>query len=99
MVLRIITILALWLVPVMAGAEPIVYTPADLDALPFLYGREYFVLRSGRVQMVVQADRMDLGTSFGYLLFDAQDARQSARKANAFNFDSETGLLSSALSV
>ena len=99
MVLRMITILVLLLVPVMAGADPVVYTPADLDALPFLYGREYFVLRSGRVQMVVQADRMDLGTSFGYLLFDAQDAGQSARKANAFNFDSETGLLSSALSV
>ena len=42
----------------------------ELNKLSFFYGREYFVLRSGRAQMVIQADRADLGPAFTYLLFD-----------------------------
>ena len=33
----------------------------ELNKLPFFLGRDYFVLRSGRAQMIVQADRADLG--------------------------------------
>jgi len=71
----------------------------ELNKIPFFHGREYFVLRSGRAQMILQADRVDLGPAFTYLLFDAQDARQSARKDTALNFDPNTGFASSALSV
>ncbi len=71
----------------------------DLNKLPFFYGREYFVLRSGRAQMIVQADRADLGPAFTYLLYDAQNARQSQRKEKAYNFAPGTGFASSALEV
>jgi hypothetical protein len=74
-------------------------TLVELNKLPYFYGREYFVLRSGRTQMIVQADRADLGPAFTYLLFDAQDARQSAAKQRALNFTAETGFASSALEV
>ena len=42
--------------------------------------------------MLVQADRADLGPAFTWLLFDAQDAKQSARKERAFNFVPKEGL-------
>jgi hypothetical protein len=58
----------------------------ELNQLPFFYGREYFILRSGQAQMIVQADRADLGPAFTYLLYDAQDARQSVSKELAFNW-------------
>jgi hypothetical protein len=51
------------------------------------------------MQMIVQADRADLGPAFTYLLFDAQNARQSARKETAFNFVPGQGFGSSALVV
>jgi hypothetical protein len=71
----------------------------DLNKAAFFYGREYFILRSGRAQMLLQADRADLGPAFTWMLFDAQDARQSARKETAFNFVPKEGLSSSALEV
>ncbi|MFZ1932160.1 MAG: hypothetical protein WCB27_03760 [Thermoguttaceae bacterium] len=71
----------------------------ELNKLSFFYGREYFVLRSGRAQMVVQADRADLGPAFTYLLFDAHDASQSCRKDRAVNFDPAEGWTHSALQV
>ncbi len=71
----------------------------DLNKLPFFYGREYFVLRSGRAQMIIQADRADLGPAFTYLLFDAQNARQSQHKERAYNFIADKGFSSSALEV
>ena len=71
----------------------------ELNKAAFFHGREYFVLRSGRAQMVVQADRADLGPAFTWLLFDAQDAKQSARKESAFNFVPKEGFGSSALEV
>lgn len=80
--------LLLLLSSVAAGQGP---SLLDLQKLPFFHGREYFVLRSGRTQMIVQADRADLGPAFTYLLFDAQDARQSARKESALNFDPADG--------
>ena len=65
----------------------------------FFYGREYFVLRSGAAKLLVQADQVDLGPAFMYLLFDARDNRQSKRKENAFNFGAGQGLGASALEV
>ncbi len=74
-------------------------TLLELNQLPFFHGREYFVLRSGRAQMLLQSDRADLGPAFTYLLFDAQDPRQSARKTSAYNWDPVRGVPDSALEV
>ena len=84
-----------------AGVAAAEVSPAllELNKAAFFHGREYFVVRSGRAQMVVQADRADLGPAFTWLLFDAQDAKQSARKENAFNFVPKEGFGSSALEV
>ena len=82
-----------------AAAGEVSPTLLDLNKAAFFYGREYFVLRSGRAQMVVQADRADLGPAFTCLLFDAQDAKQSARKESAFNFVPKEGFGSSAREV
>ena len=71
----------------------------ELNKLPFFLGRDYFVLRSGRAQMIVQADRADLGPAFTYLLFDALQAHQSARKEGALNFTPGQGFADSALAV
>lgn len=70
-----------------------------LNKQPFFLGREYFVLRSGRAELIVQADRADLGPALTYLLFDSQNASHSARKDRAFNFDPTAGFASSALVV
>ncbi len=82
-----------------AGEAPLPTTTLDLNKLAFFLGREYFVLRSGRAQMIVQADRADLGPALTYLLFDAENARQSAAKEGAFNFVPGEGFGSSALVV
>jgi hypothetical protein len=84
-----------------AGVTAAEVSPAllELNKVAFFHGREYFVLRSGRAQMLLQADRADLGPAFTWLLFDAQDAKQSARKESAFNFVSKEGFGSSALEV
>ena len=86
---------------IVAGVAAAEVSPAilELNKAAFFHGREYFVLRSGRAQMVVQADRADLGPAFTWLLFDAQDAKQSARKESAFNFVPKEGFGSSALEV
>ncbi|MFO1449816.1 MAG: hypothetical protein U1F61_16785 [Opitutaceae bacterium] len=65
----------------------------------FVEGREYFVLRSGRAKMIVQADRSDLSPSFLYLLFDAEANRQTGRKERAFHFDHGSGFVRSGLEV
>ena len=84
-----------------AGIAAAEVSPAllDLNKAAFFYGREYFILRSGRAQMLLQADRADLGPAFTWMLFDAQDAKQSARKERAFNFVAGEGFGSSALEV
>ncbi len=89
------------LLMIVAGVAAAEVSPAilELNKAAFFHGREYFVLRSGRAQMVVQADRADLGPAFTWLLFDAQDAKQSARKESAFNFVPKEGFGSSALEV
>lgn len=65
----------------------------------FVYGREYFVLRSGRIKLVVQADRAGTSPGFLWLAFDGHDNRQTRRKENALNFGDGTGFLRSALEV
>jgi hypothetical protein len=65
----------------------------------FSYGREYFVLRSGRAKMIVQADKAGLAPAVIYMLFDAQDSRQTQQKNLAFNFGGGQGLVQSALQV
>ncbi|MCE5269467.1 MAG: hypothetical protein LLG00_16445 [Planctomycetaceae bacterium] len=65
----------------------------------FFEGREYFVLRSGRAKMVVQADKADLGPAFTYLLFDAENSKQTKLKERALNFADGQGLVNSALEV
>lgn len=71
----------------------------ELSKIPFLYGREYFVLRTGRAMVVFQVDRADLGPAFTHMLFDVENAAQSKRKTGAFNFDPELGFASTALRV
>lgn len=80
-------------------AAPSFPSVLELNKLAYFYGREYFVLRSGRAKVVFQVDRADLGPAFAYMLFDAEDANQSTRKDGAFNFDPEEGFTSSALRV
>jgi hypothetical protein len=70
-----------------------------LNNYSYFYGRQYYVLRSGRTQMFIQSDKVDLGSAFTYLLFDAQNARQSARKDSASNYTTRTGFQTSALEV
>ncbi|HEY9165349.1 MAG TPA: hypothetical protein VIS48_04225 [Candidatus Kryptonia bacterium] len=70
-----------------------------LNNSSYFCGREYYVLRSGRVQMFVQSDKANLGSAFTYLLFDAQNASQSARKENAGNYSPLSGFQTSALEV
>ncbi len=79
-----------------AGENPFL---VHLNNYSYLCGREYYVLRSGRTQMCIQTDKVDLGSAFKYLLFDAQNARQSARKDSAINYDSLNGFETSALQV
>ena len=47
----------------------------------------------------MQADKVDLGPAVMYLLFDARDNHQSARKEQAFNFVEGQGMAASALEV
>lgn len=61
-------------------------TVLDLQKRSFFYGREYFILRSGRAKMILQADRANLGPAFTFMLFDARNASQTLRKERAFNF-------------
>lgn len=82
--------------PVSAQVNPAIL---HLYNYSYFYGRQYYVLRSGRAQMFVQADKVDLGPSFTYLLFDAENASQSWRKANACNYTSTFGFTTSGLQV
>lgn len=74
-------------------------TLIHLNNYSYLYGRQYYVLRSGQTQMFIQSDKADLGSAFTYLLFNARDARQSARKDSACNFTPRSGFQTSALQI
>ncbi len=81
------------------GAAQTDSTLIHLNNYSYLYGRQYYVLRSGRTQMFIQSDKVDLGSAFTYLLFDAENAAQSARKDSACNFSKSSGFQTSALEV
>jgi hypothetical protein len=74
-------------------------TVLDLQKRSLFDGREYFVLRSGRAKIIVQADRVDLGPAFTFILVDAANPSQTHRKEMAFNFAPPGGFASSALQV
>ena len=65
----------------------------------YFFGRDYFLLRSGRAKMVIQCDKADVGPAFTYLLFDATESAQTSRKEKAFNYSPGKGFASSALEV
>ena len=65
----------------------------------FLTGREYFFLRSGHLKMVIQADKSGKGPAFTYMLFDAENPGQTARKVNALNYIPGTNFSQTALKV
>jgi hypothetical protein len=79
-----------------AGLDPLAVRQMEQS---FAHGREYFVLRSGRAKLVAQADQVDFGPAFLFLLFDAEQNRQTARKTNALNFEGGIGFLRSAVEV
>lgn len=71
----------------------------DFLSRSFVLGREYFVLRSGRVQLIIQNDRLDTAPAVLWLAFDARDSKQNFSKANAYNFVGGVGFVRSALQV
>jgi hypothetical protein len=98
--MKTLAALALALSPFLpAAAAEVDPSLVELNQRSYFLGREYFVLRSGRAQAIAQADRADLGPAFTYLVFDAFQARQSARKERAFNYVPGVGFGNSALEV
>jgi hypothetical protein len=77
------------------GAEP---TALDLQNRGFFHDRQYFMVRSGRLQWLLQADRADLGPAVTGYLFDASYIAQND-KPQAYNFNQADGVRSSALEV
>jgi len=77
------------------GAEP---TALDLQNRGFFHDREYFMVRSGRLQWLIQADRADLGPAVTGYLFDADYIAQN-EKGQAYNFNEAGGVRSSVLEV
>lgn len=91
-----------FLVPLLTavpGSAQVDSTLVHLNNYSYFYGRQYYVLRSGRTQMFIQSDKADLGSAFTYLLFDADNARQSARKDSAVNYSPQSGFQTSALEI
>ena len=78
-----------------AAAEP---TALQLQQRGFFHGRTYFMVRSGRVQWVIQADRADLGPAVTGYLLDADYIPQNS-KNQAYNCTDADGVRSSALEV
>jgi hypothetical protein len=76
-------------------------SPSDIEYLKrsFAMGREYFVLRSGRIRLFAQADQDDVAPAFLWMAFDARDNKQTLRKENAFNFGEGSGFVRGALEV
>ena len=77
------------------GAEP---TALDLRNRGFFHGREYFMVRSGRLQWIMQADRADLGPALTGYLLDADYIPQNSKR-QAYNYTDTDGVTSSVLEV
>ncbi|MFA5816153.1 MAG: alpha-L-fucosidase [Bacteroidales bacterium] len=65
----------------------------------FQTGREYFFLRSGKAKMIIQADKSGMGPAFTYMLFDAENPGQTAKKVNALNYIPGSNFSQTALKV
>jgi hypothetical protein len=65
----------------------------------FSPAREYFILRSGRAKLIIQAERTGVAPAVTWMLFDAERPCQSKRKDRAFNFAEGEGCSASALTV
>jgi hypothetical protein len=91
-------LLGAWLGGVTAFAGAAEPTTLDLQNRGFFHGREYFMVRSGRLQWLIQADRADLGPAVTGYLFDASYIAQND-KGQAYNFNETNGVRSSALEV
>ncbi|OHB51648.1 MAG: hypothetical protein A2Y12_02065 [Planctomycetes bacterium GWF2_42_9] len=72
-------------------------TALDLQRRGFFKDREYFFLRSGNLQYVIQADRVDVGPAIMGYIFDASNVKDTG-KGSAFNHN-DNGVRSSALEV
>ncbi|GHV64614.1 hypothetical protein FACS1894199_03280 [Bacteroidia bacterium] len=88
------TIIVVAALTLSAAAQPINDTYAD-DA--FMQGRRYYMLRSGQIKMMVQADKNGTSPAFNYLLFDAHNAANSRIKSNACNYTKDEKYFSSSL--
>ena len=87
---------ALFFQPLVVRAqEP---TALDLQKRPFFHDREYFLVRSGRLQWILQSDRADLGPAVTGYLLDAANMPQNA-KPQAYNYTDKDCVRSSALQV
>lgn len=88
------------LVFVLLGFSVDIFAENKMFNSSYFYGREYFLLRSGRAKMIIQCDKVDFGPAFTYLLFDAESPAQTLKKSNAYNYDSlNNSIYSSALTV
>ncbi len=65
----------------------------------YFSGRSYYVLRSGNVKMILQAEKVNVLPALTYLLYDAENIGQTKLKKQAINYSEDGGYLSSALKV
>ena len=92
---NILLALTLFAGMVAGASEP---TVLDLQNRGFFHDREYFMVRNGRLQWLIQTDRADLGPAVTGYLFDATYIGQNG-KGQAYNFNETNGVRSSALEV
>jgi hypothetical protein len=76
-------------------AEP---TALQLQQRGFFFGRQYFMVRSQRLQWILQVDRADLGPAVAGYLWDADYIPQNS-KHQAYNYSDDDGVRRSALEV
>ncbi|TSA31299.1 MAG: hypothetical protein D4R64_18355 [Porphyromonadaceae bacterium] len=65
----------------------------------FQPGREYFFLRSGKTQFIMQTDRSGTAPAFTWMIFNAEIPAQSVSKLNALNYSPGSNFRESALEV
>lgn len=94
-IFTILTCAAAVLSTARAQAEP---TALQLQQRGFFHDREYFMVRSGRLQWLIQVDRADLGPAVTGYLFDANYIQQNT-KSQTYNYTDAGGVRSSALEV
>ena len=80
-------------------AVPSVFAGDDPFLSAFAPGREYFILRSGNVRMIIEANAAGTQPAVTYLLFDANKPCQTLRKERAFNYERGRNCTASALEL